>query len=109
MQGDHSLEKTLMLRKIEGRRSRGCQMMRWLDSISDLMDMNLSKLWEIVKDWEAWCAAVHQITKSQTQGHNLGTEQQQIPNTHPHIYIIEYYSALTKMNPATCDNIYELS
>ena len=85
-------------------------MMRWLDSIRDLMDMNLSKLWEIVKDWEAWCAAVHQITKSQTQGYNLGTEQQQIPNTPPtHIYIIEYYSAPTKMNPATCDNIYELS
>ena len=110
MQRDDSLEKTLMLRKIEGRRRRRCQMMRWLDSISDLMDMNLSKLWEIVKDWEAWCAAVHQITKSQTQGYNLGTEQQQIPNTPPtHIYIIEYYSAPTKMNPATCDNIYELS
>ena len=67
MQRADSFEKTLMLEKIEGRRRRGRQRTRWWDGITDSMDMNLSKLQKIVKDREAWSAAVHGVTKSRTR------------------------------------------
>ena len=97
--GLDSLEKILMLRKNEGRRRRGWQRMKWLDSITNSMDMNLSKLWEIVKDRGAWHIGVHGITKSQTQLRDLTATVSivflaMVPNFHIEIQLLSQCSLL---------------
>ena len=86
----NSLEKTLMLVKIEGRRRSGQQRMRWLDGIIYSMNMNLSKLWALVKDRAAWRAAVHRVTKSQTWLNDWTTTKEQSSEINPQVY--EYWS-----------------
>ena len=79
MRTDHSLEKSLMLGKIESRRKRGHQRMRWLYGITDAMNVNVCKLWEMLRDRKVWCAAVHGVSKSQTKVRDSTTAASEYP------------------------------
>ena len=83
MQRANSLEKTLMLGKIEGKRRRGWQRMRWLDSITDLRDLNLSKYWEVLEEREAWCAAILEVSKQLDMTYQMNNNQKvRVQKTH---------------------------